>query len=353
MIVFSEEIDRIIIAAFILLFFLILRKILRKAMFFILDKLVHKTATTIDDEIILVLRAPLELFIIALGFKFSIEYLNLPSKIDIFSGHILSSVFTFIIFLALFKMAVPLSNIFIVSSKKLKVKSLGKDLVNLITKSIQVIIVAIGFVTILQGWGYNITGFLASLGLIGMAIALAAKDTVANLFGSLVIFSDKPFKIGDWIKTPVVEGTVEAVGIRSTKVRTFAQALVSVPNAVLANSEILNWSRMGKRRIKLTLGLTYSTKAQDLQNIIKETKEMLKKHQDIHQDTIYIYFTNFDQSSLGVFCYFFTKTTSWGEFMRVKEDVNFKIMQIVENNNTSFAFPSQSIYIENTKEELL
>ena len=186
-----------------------------------------------------------------------------------------------------------------------------------------------------------------------MAIALAAKDTVANLFGSLVIFSDKPFKIGDWIKTPVVEGTVEAVGIRSTKVRTFAQALVSVPNAVLANSEILNWSRMGKRRIKLILGLTYSTKAIDLQNIVKETKEMLKKHQDIHQDTIYIYFTNFDASSLGVFCYFFTKTTSWGEFMRVKEDVNFKIMQIVENNNASFAFPSQSIYLENTKEELL
>ena len=353
MIVISEEIDRIILGIAILLFFLFLRKILRKTIFFLLEKVVHKTTTTIDDEIIHVLRQPLELFIITLGFKFSISYMNFPTKVDVFLHTIIQSTFVFIIFLALFKITVPISNIFILSSKKLRGKDLGKDLVNLITKDIQVVIISIGFVSILQEWGYNITGFLASLGLIGMAIALAAKDTVSNLFGSLVIFSDKPFRIGDWIKTPVAEGTVEEVGIRSTKIRTFAQAIVSVPNAVLANNEILNWSRMGKRRIKLKLGLTYSTKAADLKNIVSDIKLMLQNHKDIHQGTIYIYFTDFDASSLGVFCYFFTNTTAWGEYMKVKEDVNFKIMQIVENNNAAFAFPSQSIYIENNKEELI
>ena len=229
-------------------------------------------------------------------------------------------------------------------------KNLGKDLANLITKFIQVIIAALGLITILQEWGYNITGFLASLGLVGMAIALAAKDTVANLFGSLVIFSDKPFKIGDWIKTDDVEGIVEVVGIRSTKVRTFAQALVSVPNASLANGAILNWSKMGKRRIKMSVGLTYSTTSTQMQNILKEMRVMLEKHKDIHKETIFIYFTDFQDSSLGIFCYFFTKTTNWGEYMRVREDINLKIMHIVESNGSSFAFPSRSIYIEKEKD---
>ena len=353
MILFSPKIDKIILSIFILLVFLVLRKVLRKAIFFVLEKLVKKTTTTIDDEIIHVLRQPLELFIMTLGVKFAAEIHVLPSNLDIFVHNLLQSAFAFIIFLALFKITIPIGNIFVLSSKKLRGKDLGKDLVNLITKALQVIIVAIGFITILQEWGYNISGFLASLGLIGMAIALAAKDTVSNLFGSLVIFSDKPFRIGDWIKTSVAEGIVEEVGIRSTKIRTFAQAIVSVPNAVLANNEILNWSRMGKRRIKIKLGLTYSTKANDMKNIVDEIKLMLKDHKDIHQDTIFIYFTDFEESSLGIFCYFFTKSTAWGEYMRVREDVNFLIMNIVEKNNASFAFPSQSIYIENTKEELI
>jgi MscS family membrane protein len=191
---------------------------------------------------------------------------------------------------------------------------------------------------------------LASLGLVGMAIALAAKDTVANLFGSLVIFSDKPFKIGDWIKTSNAEGIVEAVGIRSTKIRTFAQALISVPNASLANNEILNWSKMGKRRIKMDLGLTYGTTTKQMNAILRDIRDMLQDDIQVHQETIHIYFTDFNDSSLGIFCYFFTKSTNWAEYMRVREEINLKIMRIVEKNDSSFAFPTQSIYIENNEE---
>ncbi len=224
------------------------------------------------------------------------------------------------------------------------------SLEKLIIRILQILTVVIGGIVILHEWGYNISGFLASLGLLGMAFALAAKDTVSNLFGSFVVFTDKPFKVGDWIKTPDVEGTVEQIDIRSTKVRTFAQALVTVPNGTLANSAILNWSAMGKRRIKMNVGLTYSTTASQVENIVKDIKTMLENHEDIHQETMYIYFTEFGDSSLNIFCYFFTKTTSWGEFMRVKENTNLNIMKIVEQNNSSFAFPSQSIYIEQNKE---
>jgi MscS family membrane protein len=179
-----------------------------------------------------------------------------------------------------------------------------------------------------------------------MAFALAAKDTAANLFGSLVIFSDKPFKKGDWILTPNVEGTIESIGIRSTRVRTFAQALVSVPNAVMANSAITNWSEMGKRRIKMRLGLTYSTNTTQMENILKDLREMLKNHSDVHQDTIMVHFDEFQDSSLSLFCYFFTTTTVWSEFLEVRENINLKIMKIVEQNGAAFAFPSQSVYVE-------
>ncbi|MFA6789849.1 MAG: mechanosensitive ion channel family protein, partial [Arcobacteraceae bacterium] len=127
--------------------------------------------------------------------------------------------------------------------------------------------------------------------------------------------------------------------------------IVTVPNAVLANSAILNWSRMGKRRIKMSIGLTYSTTAFQMQTIVKEIRRMLEHHDDIHQETIFIYFTDFQDSSLGIFCYFFTQTTNWGEYMSVREDVNLKIMEIVEKNNASFAFPSRSIYIETQQEQ--
>jgi MscS family membrane protein len=200
--------------------------------------------------------------------------------------------------------------------------------------------------TILQEWGYNISGFLASLGLIGMALALAARDTVSNLFGSVVIFSDKPFEVGDWIKTNEVEGTVENIGMRSTKVRTFAHALVSVPNGTLAHSSILNWTKMGKRRVKFDIGLTYNTDEKQMRNIVAQIKDMLSTHKDIHPQTIHIYFSAFSDSSLNIFCYYFTKSTVWDEFMKIREDTLFKIMNIVKANGSSFAYPSQTMYIE-------
>lgn len=352
MILINEEADKYLYAAGIFLFFLLFKTFFRKTIIKLLENLSKKTITDIDDEIVRVLRKPIDLLFVIVGFKIAIDFLKLSETLSSYFQTGIESLLTFTFFWTAFRILSPVSNMMVKTNTKLRGKELGKDLANLITKALQVIIFALGFIAILQEWGYNITGFLASLGLMGMAIALAAKDTVANLFGSLVIFSDKPFRIGDWIKTPDVEGVVEQVGIRSTKVRTFAQALVSVPNATLANSSILNWSRMGKRRIKTTLGLIYGTTNQQMQNIVKEIKEMLKEDEDIHQDTIYIYFTDFQESSLSIFCYFFTKSTVWNEYMRVREKINFKMIEIVERNKTSFAFPSTSIYLEKQNEEL-
>lgn len=347
MILISEEYDKYIYSLGIFVLFIIFKTLFRKTVIKVLEKLTSKTKNSVDKKIVSLLRAPIDLLFLTIGLKVSSDYLLLNSNIQVYIDNIIQSSFTFILFWVIHRLITPFTDIFILASQKYQGKGLGKDLVNLIVTGIKVIIVALGAITILNEWGYNITGFLASLGLVGMAIALAAKDTVANLFGSLVIFSDKPFKIGDWIKTSSVEGIVEEVGVRSTKVRTFAQALVSVPNASLANESILNWSKMGKRRITMTLGLTYSTTSEQMKSVIKEIKELLENHEDIHQETIFINFTEFQASALGIFCYFFTKTTNWGEYMSVREEINLEIMKIVERNNCSFAFPSQSIYIEN------
>jgi len=285
--------------------------------------LTAKTKTDTDDKFVDILEPSMKFSVLILGFFLAENWLDLNSFKSI-AINIEKTLITFVIFWILYRTVTQFSHIFAKFSTKFG-KKLSKDIENFIVKFLKVIIVIIGLMTILQSWGINVSAFVASLGLIGMAFALAAKDTAANLFGSLVIFTDKPFEKGDWILTPNVEGTIESIGIRSTRVRTFAQALVSVPNAVIANSAITNWSQMGKRRIKMRLGLTYSTNTTQMENIL---------------------FDKFEDSSLSLFCYFFTTTTVWSEYLRVKEDINLKMMKIVEANGAGFAFPSQSIYVE-------
>ena len=206
-----------------------------------------------------------------------------------------------------------------------------------------------GTITILSDWGYNIGALLTGLGLGGLAFALAAKDTLANLFGSIMIMIDRPFRMGDWILTPTVEGTVEDIGFRSTKIRTFAQALVSVPNSIVSNEPITNWTRMGKRRITFRLGVKYDTTPEQMRKLVKEIKEMLHLYDEIHPQTIYVYFENFGDSALEIFLYFFTKTTNWMKYLEIKEEVNLRIMKILDEVGVEVAFPSTSLYVEKEK----
>ncbi len=319
--------------------------IIRRTIFDFIGKFVVKTSTKVDDKILKAVKQPMEFLIVVVGAYFALDILSLGDPIGFIADNTIMSLFYVAMFWILYNSLEPLSYI-IVGYTKVFGKGLSDDIANFVLNIFRFLIFAIAFMTILQEWGYNISGFLASLGLIGMALALAARDTVSNLFGSVVIFSDKPFEVGDWIKTTDVEGTVESIGMRSTKVRTFAHALVSVPNGQLAHSSILNWTKMGKRRVKFDIGLTYTTDETQMKNIVSQIKDMLNNHDDIHKESIHIYFSAFGDSSLNIFCYYFTNTTAWDEFMHIREDTLFKIMNIVKANNSSFAFPSQSLYIE-------
>ena len=334
------------VALFVLFLFITLQKQLLKLSTFILQRIaIIAGDKPYYQKIFTIIEKPLRWVIMIIGMIATLSLLQLSEAIKTFFDLLISTAIIFIV-TWFFLRALTLVREYLITISHNLNEDLGPTFSKFFVTFLRLIILLIALINILTTWGINVNGFIASLGLIGMALALAAKDTASHFFGSVMIFTDSPFKIGDWIKTPDVEGVVEEIGMRSTKIRTFAKALVTVPNAMLANAAVLNWSRMDKRRIKMTLGLTYGTTSMQMRTILSEIRELLANHEEVHQETIFVNFTEFQDSSLGIFCYFFTKTTNWGRYMQVRENINLDIMHIVEKNGASFAFPSQSLYLE-------
>jgi MscS family membrane protein len=187
------------------------------------------------------------------------------------------------------------------------------------------------------------------LGIGGLAVALAAKDTLANVFGSIAIIVDRPFHIGDTIKAGDLEGKVEEVGFRSTKIRTLDKSLISVPNSVITNMAVNNLSRMVNRRIRFSIGLTYDTRPEQLQMAVQRIRTLLVEHEAIHNDGLLVHFTEFGASSLDILVQCFTITTDIPEHLSIREEVCLKIMNILEELGLQIAFPSRTVYLRDTE----
>ena len=213
-------------------------------------------------------------------------------------------------------------------------------------KIIKAVIVIIAVLIVLGEFGVNINGLITGVGLGGLTFALAAQDTASNIFGGLVIISDKPFAVGDWIQTASIEGTVEDISFRSTRIRTFDDALLVVPNSTLSSASITNWSKMNKRKVKFNIGLTYNTAPSQVKNIIADIETFLNSHKDIISDTSIVKLDEFGASSLNIMVMFFTSQTSLAELKRVREEINYEILDVVHRHESSFAFPSTSVYME-------
>ena len=339
----GENLEEIGIAIVIFIGFLVLRKLFTSIILKSAQIFVKKSKTQIDDKILEVLTEPLKFSFIIIGVYLSITFLNHSS---LFADMLLKSLIIFVIFWILFDMVIVFNYSISNFTKKFG-SELHKEIASFLSKTIKIFIVLVGFVAILQVWGINVSAFIASLGLGGLAFALAAKDTASNLFGGLTILADKALKMGDWIKVGNVEGVVEDIGLRTTKVRTFEKSLITLPNQILANQPVENFSRRGIRRIKFRVGLTYETPSSSIQKIVEDIKIMLQSHSDIAQDaTMLVRFDKFEDSSLSIFIYTFTSTSNWSKYLEIKEDVNLKVIKIVENYNSSFAFPSQTIYLQ-------
>ena len=345
---FDIPLANFILAILVFLFILFLRKIFTLLIMLVLQKLAKFSATYYDDKIISALKAPIRFAFIIIGLHFF--FLLIFKETDTVKN-ILNTLVIYTVFWAILAITEALRGLIYSATGKFNA-DLSKEIGNFIIAILKILISGVGLGAMLQVWGINVTALVASLGIGGLAFALAAKDTAANLFGSFSLLADKSIRIGEWIKVNGVEGTVENIGMRTTKIRSFQKSLITVPNHIVANNPIENFSRRGIRRIKMHIGLTYSTNSDQIKKIMAEIKEMLKQHEGISQnDSLMVNFDTFGDSSLNIFIYTFTKTANWETYLDIKEDINLKIMKIVEDNGSSFAFPSQSIYVEQMPSE--
>jgi len=223
---------------------------------------------------------------------------------------------------------------------------LDEQFIPIVRSSSRVFFFLIGIVLVLQNLGYSVTSLVAGLGIGGAAVAFASKDTLSNLFGSAVIFMDRPFQIGDWIEVGDVEGTVEEVGLRTTKIRTFANSLITLPNSQLTVTPINNWSKMKKRRIKTTIGLSYDASPDQVSEAVEAIRKLIREAPKLHSDFFLVNFENFGDSSLDIFIYCFTKTTNWAEYMDARQEFYLGIMREFEKIGVEFAFPTTTVHVE-------
>lgn len=330
-------------AILVFLLFLLFRKLFTLIVMGSLQKFSKVTDTYHDDKVISALKGPVSFAFILIGAHL---FFLLIFKETAFIKNILNTLVVYTIFWAIISVMESLRGVFHHATEKFN-PDLAKEMGNFILKITKFLIGALGLGAMLQVWGINVTALVASLGLGGLAFALAAKDTASNMFGSFALLADKSIRIGEWIKVGGVEGTVEDIGMRTTKIRSFEKSLITVPNQIVSNSPIENFSRRGVRRIKMRIGLTYSTSGDQMNAIVQEIKAMLHSHENIsHKDTLLVNFESFGDSALNIFIYTFTSTSNWERYLNIREDIHLKIMKIVEDNKSSFAFPSQSIYVE-------
>lgn len=361
----------------IFLFFFSIRVKLSKIVFVLLtaflskDKKAHRD---IQEQFILVIKKPMGIFLSAYAIDVCLSIFYYPSPVPIRFANFF--VIAYIILVSWLLIGI-LDGYGMMILSKIAQKSGKKEVINLIIKILYFIVIVITILLILSRLGFDISTIIASLGIGGLAVALATKDIIANFFASILLLFDNSFSQGDWIVCAGVEGTVVEIGLRKTTIRTFDNSLVFIPNSKIMSENVKNWNRRKVgRQIKMSIGLTYSTTPDQLKECITEIKTMLQNHPGIaksgedsalnssdfrlkyrqnmvsvddlagYKSNLFVVLDEFGDNSINILIYCFSKTVVWGEFLETKQDVMLKIMDILSKYETEFAFPSQSIYIE-------
>jgi MscS family membrane protein len=223
---------------------------------------------------------------------------------------------------------------------------LDDQLVPLVRRTIKAFVVVIGSIFVLQNLDVDVGSLVAGLGLGGLAFALAAKDTVANFFGAITIFIDRPFQIGDWVVIEKLEGTVEDVGFRTTRIRTFYNSLVTVPNAKLTGTPVDNLGARTYRRIKCDLNLTYGTSPDQIQAFVEGIRAIIVAHPDTRKDYYLVHFNRFGQHSLDILLYCFVQTPSWSDELKAKQELFLSVLKLAGDLSIQFAFPTQTLHVD-------
>lgn len=348
--VFGISVGEVVTALLIVLVFLGIRRIFFRFVVTALRALTRRTKTDLDDLLLAAMEKPIELAFVIVGLYVGAQVLPLSEDANAIYDKLIRSLIALMLFWAIFRSIDPLSSLMDRGIEMMGSVSMRDTMKGFFVKLGKFVVIALGIAAVFQEWGFNVAAVLGSLGLVGMAVALGAKDFIANLFAGLTIFLDRMFEKGNWIRNTEVDGIVEDIGFRATKIRRFDKALVTIPNGKLAGEALINFSRMTNRRIYWTIGVEYRTTKDQLRLIIQDILGYLNESEDFETDPArtktFVFVDSFGASSIDIMVYCFTKTTVWGEWLACKERLAYKIKDIVEGHGTAFAFPSTSLYVE-------
>ena len=348
--VFGINASDIIVSLIIFLLFYLLRRLIARFILNRLSRIVSRTANQIDDAVIEVLDGPLKFFPVVIGFFIASSYLDVTDNNQDILDLINRSLITIFIFWLLHQLIIPFS--FVIKNFESKI---SKPLVDWTLKGLKILVIVLGSVAILELWGIRVGPVIAGLGLFGVAVALGAQDLFKNLISGIMILMEKRFTVGDVILVSgEVEGVVEQIGFRSTLVRRFDSTPVMVPNYKFAEQSVTNYTRRHHRRIRWLIGLEYRTSIDQLKKIREEINNLIEKDDNFAKNqnaSFYVRIDSFSDSSIDMLVQTFTVTNDWAEFLKIKENLAVKIIEIVENNEAGFAFPSQSLYFEKLSDE--
>ncbi len=348
--VFGINATDIIVSLVIFLLFYLLRRLIARFILNRLSRIVSKTSNQIDDAVIEVLDGPLKFLPVVLGFFIASSYLDVSDNNQDFLDLLNRSLITIFIFWLLHQLIIPFS--FVIKNFESKI---SKPLVDWTLKGLKILVIVLGAVAILELWGIRVGPVIAGLGLFGVAVALGAQDLFKNLISGIMILMEKRFTVGDVILVSgEVEGVVEQIGFRSTLVRRFDSTPVMVPNYKFAEQSVTNYTRRHHRRIRWLIGLEYRTTIDQLKKIRDEINSLIENDDNFAKNqnaSFYVRIDSFSDSSIDMLVQTFTVTNDWAEFLKIKETLAVKIIEIVENNEAGFAFPSQSLYVEKLSDE--
>jgi len=337
------DIFQILIGLGIFLIFLLFRGLISKVIIGRLKKIAKRTTNKLDDSFVQAMEGPARFLPIVIGFFIASFYLDFSPQAQVFIDNVNKTLITILIFWLLHQFIQPVA--YLIGGLE---KILTRELINWIFKALKILIIILGAAAVLELWGIKIGPIIAGLGLVGVAVALGAQDLFKNLISGILVLVEKRFKIGDWIIVEnVIEGIVESIGFRSTVIRKFDKSLAIIPNFYFAENAVINVSATTNWIISWVITLQYSTTVEQLRKIRDEIEKYITTHKDYKTSLGHaVRIDKFSDSSIDMYIRCFTVTDDWDEWLKVKERLAIEIKQIVEKNNASFAFPSQSIYVE-------
>jgi MscS family membrane protein len=321
----------------------VLRRVVTGIIFHYLKKLASRTKTTLDDKLFPALEAPASILIMLAGIFGALKVLKLSEASDRAVDYGSTVAFSLAVFWGLSR---ALGALLDHAQEMAARRNMGvAAFMPWIKKTLITIFVILGVLMVVQSLGYDVKALLAGLGIGGLAFALAAQDTLANVFGSIVVAIDQPFKLGEAVKIGANEGTVEDIGLRSTKLRTPGRNLIVIPNKTVAAEAIINNSRFLGRRADQVFSLTYDTTPDQMDALVTEIRGIIKAEPDVDASSVLVYFRDLSASSLDIWSAYNTKNPDFGKHMELRQRVNLAIMRAVAARGLAFAFPTQTLHV--------